>query len=71
MHSGELDYKVHIVGLNLSLVRSLVTDGGAAFIALMYDDISLLRVGLSAYRAKNSAAIVCSVAGIYIDVKRA
>ena len=49
----------------------LVADGGAALLAAVNDDETALRVGKSLYRAKKSAAIVGSVAGIYINVKRA
>ena len=67
---GELDYQVHIVGLNLCLVCRLVSDRLAAPLAAVDDDIALLRVGHSTYGAKNAAALVGSVTGIHVNVKR-
>ena len=67
---GELDDEVHIVGLNLCLVRRLVSDGFAAFFAAVDDDISLFGVGHRADGAENTSTLVGSVAGIYIYVQR-
>lgn len=66
---GELDDEIHIVGLNLRLVCRLVSDGLAAFFTAVNDDIALLRVGKRAYGTENAAALVGSVAGVYIDVQ--
>ena len=68
---GELDDKVGIVWLGLCLVGCLVADDGTAFIATVDDDISLFGVGLCPYRAEDSAAIIRSVTGVDIHVKRA
>ena len=66
----KLDDEIHIVGLDLCLVRRFVSDGLAAFFAAVDDDIALLRVGHSTDWAEYSAAFVGSVAGIHVNVKR-
>ena len=48
----------------------LVADGGTALFAAVDDNKAALGVGERLYRAKNAAAIVGSVAGIYVNVKR-
>ena len=63
------DNKIGIIGLNLCLVGSLVSNYRAASVASVDDHVSLFRIGLGSDRAENTAAIVCSVAGIYINVK--
>lgn len=68
---GQLNYEVHIIRLHLSLVRRLVSYYGTASVAFVYDDIPLLRVRLCLDRTENSAATVCSVAGVYIHVQGA
>ena len=68
---GELDYKLHIVGLYLCLVCRLVSYRLAAFFAAVDDNIAALGVGKRSYRAKYSAATVLSVTGVYINVERA
>jgi hypothetical protein len=50
-------------------VGGLVSYHRAASIASVDNYVSLFRIGLGADRAENSAAIVCSVAGVYINVK--
>ena len=67
---GELYYELGIVGLNLCLVSRLVSYDLSAHLAPMHDNISAFRVGNSSYRAQNSAARICSVPGVYINVKR-
>jgi len=52
-------------------VGGFVADCRAATLAFMDYYISALGVGLGFYRTENSAAFVCSVAGVYIDVERA
>ena len=63
--------KVGIVGLNFRLVSRLVSYRFTAFVTSVNYYVASLGVGKRPYRAKNSAAVVCSVAGIDIDVKRA
>ena len=65
---GQLNDQRGIVRLNLSLVRRFISYDCAAFITLMDNNVSLLRIGLSLYGAQNSSTVVCSVAGIYIHV---
>ena len=48
-----------------------VANRGAAFVAAVNDNKALFGVGESLDRAENSAAIVGSVARVYINVKRA
>ena len=67
---GELDEQVGIIGLDLSVVCRLVADGGTALLTTVDDNKAALGVGERLYRAKNAAAIVGSVAGIYVNVKR-
>ena len=68
---GELDDEIHIVGLDLCLVRRLVSDDLAAPLASVYDDEAFFRIGLGTYRTQDAAAGVCSVAGVNIYVQRA
>ena len=68
---GELDDKAGIVGLDFRLVRRLVPDYRATFVALMDYYVALFRVGLGFYGAKDSATGVGSVAGVNIYVQRA
>ena len=49
----------------------LVADDSTAFVTAVDDDISLFGVRLRPYRAENSAAIIRSVTGVDIHVKRA
>ena len=71
MISCQLDNKIKIVGLDLCLVRRLVSDGLSAFLASVDYDVSLLCIRLRSCRAENSEAGICSVAGVYINVQRA
>ena len=66
----QLDNQIHIVGLDFCLVRRLVAHLSAAPLASVDYDKSALCVGQSPYRTENAAALVLSVAGIYINVKR-
>lgn len=68
---GELDYKVVIVGLNLCLVGCFVSNYLSASVAPVDDNIAFFGIGLGADRTKNSTAIICSVAGVYINVQGA
>jgi hypothetical protein len=63
--------EIHIVGLYLCLVRRTVSDYRAAFIASVDYNVASLRIGLGAYRAQNAAAGIGTVAGVYVNVKRA
>jgi len=65
---GELDNQVHIVGLGFGFVGGFVADDSAASVAFMDYYIAALCVGLGFYRAEDTAALVRSVAGVYIDV---
>ena len=49
----------------------LVSHGLTASFASVDDYIALLGVGKSLNGAKDTAAAVCSVAGVYVNVKRA
>ena len=71
VHSRESYYKVKIVRLILSLVRRLVAYGSTAPFAAVNDYITALGVGLRLYGAQNSAALVCPVSRIYVNVQRA
>ena len=68
---GELYEKIGVVGLYLRLVRRLIADDRAASLTAVNYDISLFRVGKGLDRAKYSAAVVCSVPRVYINVERA
>ena len=67
---GEPDEKVVVVGL-ISLHSRLVAHHRAAFFATVKDNEALFGVGKGLNGAKNSQAIVCSVPGIYVNMKRA
>ena len=67
----KLDEQVGVIGLDFCLVSRFVTDNRAATVALMDDDISLFGVGQGLDRAQDTAAIVCSVTGIYVNVQGA
>ena len=67
---GKTNKQIVIVGL-VALKSSLVSNGLTAFVASVNDDKALLGVGKSLNGSKNSLALVGSVAGIYINVKRA
>ena len=68
---GKSYQKVVVIRLYLCLVRRLVSYRLAAFVTAVNYDITLFGVGSGLYRAQNAAAIVCSVTGVYINVKRA
>ena len=68
---SELYQKVAVIGLNLCLVSRFVAHGSTASVASVHDDESALCIGESLHGAENTAAIVSSVTGIYINVKRA
>ena len=68
---GELNEQIVVVGLNLCLVCRAVADGSAAFVAAVNYDISALCVGERLNGAQDTAAVVGSVTGIYINVQGA
>ena len=67
---GQSDKQVVVVGL-AALKGGLISYHAAAFFTAVDDNISLLRIGKRLDGAENTAAIVCSVAGINIYVQRA
>ena len=67
---GETDYHIGVIGLNLCFVCRLVSYNCAAPVTAVNYDIAALGVGLCLNRAEYSAAGVCSVAGIYVNVQR-
>lgn len=67
---GQSYQEVVIVGL-LSLKGGLVAYCFAAFVTAMNNDISLFRVGQGLYGTENALTVVCSVAGIDVNVQRA
>ena len=71
MIRGKLYDQVKVVRLDLRFVRGSVSYDRAAFFAAMNYYISALGIGLSTCGTKYSAARICSVSGIYINVKRA
>jgi hypothetical protein len=65
---SKLDYKIEIVGLNFCLVGGFVSyDLSALFTAMQYD-ITSLCIGLSSARSEDSAAGICSVSRVYVNV---
>ena len=52
-------------------MRRLVSYHLAAHVTAMYDDVSLLGIGLCLDGAENAAAGIGSVTGVYINVQRA
>ena len=71
MISRQFDDKIEIVGLDLCLVSRLVANGGAATLTAVKNDISALGIGHRTCRTEYSAAGICTVAGVYINVERA
>ena len=67
----QLYYHTYVIGLYLCLVCSLISHHGTALVTFMYDNVALLGIGLCLDRSENSATVVGSVAGVYIDVQRA
>ena len=57
--------------MNLRLVCGTVANGRTASFAAMNYDIAALRIRRSTGGAKNAAALVGAVAGVYINVERA
>lgn len=62
---------MYVVRLDLRLMCRAVSLYLAALFAFMNDDIALLRVRLHPDRAHDTAARICPVAGVYIDMERA
>ena len=60
-----------VIVLCFCIERGAVSADLSAFLAAVYDYKSVLCVGLGAYGAHQSAALVCSVAWVYINVERA
>ena len=69
--SGQFDNKIEVIGLDLCLVSCLVSDDGAALFTLVENYKASLCIGLGSAGAKDSAAFVRSVSGVYINVERA
>ena len=65
---GKLYDKICVVGLNLCLVRRLASYDLAALFTAVDDDVAALRIGQCSYGAQSAKALVCSVAGIDVDV---
>ena len=63
--------KLAVIGLNLRILSSTVSYNSAAPLAPVYDDKAAARVGQRLYGAKYSAAGVCAISRIYINVQRA
>ena len=70
MLCGESYKLVDIIRLIFSLVSSLVTLYLAALCTAVDDDITLLGIGNTADRLHGSAALVCAVAGVDVNVQR-
>ena len=66
---GQSDEQVRVVRLNLCLVRGFTADDGTAFFALVEDDEAAACIGLDPDRAKQSAAGICTVAGVDVNVQ--
>ena len=66
---GQADKQVGIVRLDFCLVGGFVAGDASAPVAFVDYDISLFRVGKGLDRAENTAAVVCSVAGVDINVQ--
>lgn len=67
---GEFYQKVVVIGLT-ALNSSLVAHGCTAFLATVYDNEALFGIGKRLYGAENAKTVVCSVTGVYVNVKRA
>ena len=67
---GQCDKLFYIVGLDLCKMSRAVTAYCTALFAFMHDYISLFRIDLGCYGLHNTAAPVCSIAGINVNVKR-
>jgi len=65
---GQLYQKVGIIRLNLCFVGSLVAHDLAAFFAFVHYYIAPFCIGERSYGAENSAAGICSVPRIYVNV---
>ena len=68
---SKLYQKLAVVGLYFCLVCRFVAHGSTAPFASVNNNKSAFGVGKCLHGAQNSAAIVGSVTGIYINVKRA
>ena len=66
---GELDEERHIIGLIFGVQRGAVAAYLAAFCAFVDYNEAFFCVWLSSYRLKLSAAFVCSVARVYVNVQ--
>ena len=65
---GELYYKLYIVGLYLGVMGGAATTDLAALGTTVNYNVALFGIGLGAYRLKQTAAFVCTVAGIHVNV---
>lgn len=70
MLCGKSNKFIDIVRLIFSLVSSLVSLDLAALCTAVDDDITLLGIGNTADRLHGSAALVCAVAGVDVNVQR-
>ena len=68
---GQFDQQIDVIGLNLCLVRSLISADLAAFITAVNDDVTFFGIGLHLDRAQNTAAGICTVTGIDVHVQGA
>ena len=59
-----------IVGLDVYVVRGLITAQLSALLAFMDDDVSLLGIGKRRYRFQSAAAIAGTIAGIDVQMER-
>lgn len=67
----QLDDVIYVVRLNFRFMRGFVAVNFAAFGAFMENDVTLFRVGERFYWVHDAAAFTGSVAGVYVNVKRA
>ena len=70
VHGGECYQLFYAIRLDLGIVRRSVSVDLAAFLAAIDYYIALSRIGNGRYRLHRTAALVGSVARIYIDVYR-
>ena len=68
---GEIYYKRDVIWLYLCFGGGAVSSDLAAFLTFVDYYKSLFRICFGCYRHKYAAACVCSVSGVYIDMKRA
>ena len=64
----QLYYQLYVVGLYLCVVGGAATAYLAALGTTVYYYVSLFGIGFGTYGFKQTAAFVCAVAGIYVNV---